>query len=269
VLATALVGVALFAGAFSERPVLASTSRVAVGQTSEINATVIKNISLSAVGNVVPASPIAALTSCNTIYVVRAGDWLSKISASYGLSWQSVANANGLSNPNLIYPGQRLRMCGSSGAAANGTKTTTTFTGVSSYTASGEPCQSNVFTTGSVGQWVVPPGCYGGIYRINPASYGSISGFGWCSWWAKALHPGNPNILSSGRYSQPRAGAVIVFAPREQGAGSAGHYGQVVAVLGNGWLLISEMNNTWRGAGFGKVNYRYVRVTSGTSFIYA
>jgi LysM repeat protein len=41
-------------------------------------------------------------------YVVQRGDWLVTIAARFGVSWQSLAAANHLSNPNLIYPGMRL-----------------------------------------------------------------------------------------------------------------------------------------------------------------
>lgn len=43
-------------------------------------------------------------------YTVRAGDNLSSIAARYGTSWQSLAQKNGLSNPNLIFPGQVLKI---------------------------------------------------------------------------------------------------------------------------------------------------------------
>ena len=40
--------------------------------------------------------------------MVRAGDDLKSIAARYGTTWQILAAVNGLSNANLIYPGQRL-----------------------------------------------------------------------------------------------------------------------------------------------------------------
>ena len=43
-------------------------------------------------------------------YTVRSGDTLSGIAARYGTSWQALAQKNGLSNPNLIFPGQVLRI---------------------------------------------------------------------------------------------------------------------------------------------------------------
>lgn len=41
-------------------------------------------------------------------YTVRPGDTLSAIGARFGVSYQSIASANGINNPNLIYAGQRL-----------------------------------------------------------------------------------------------------------------------------------------------------------------
>ena len=46
-------------------------------------------------------------------YTVRSGDTLSSIAAKFGTSYQTLANLNGLSNPNLIYVGQVLRVNGS------------------------------------------------------------------------------------------------------------------------------------------------------------
>lgn len=43
-------------------------------------------------------------------YTVRAGDTLSGIAARYGTSWQALAQKNNLANPNLIFPGQVLRI---------------------------------------------------------------------------------------------------------------------------------------------------------------
>lgn len=44
----------------------------------------------------------------NIIYVVKSGDTLSNIAAKYGTSYEEIARLNGITNPNLIYPGQRL-----------------------------------------------------------------------------------------------------------------------------------------------------------------
>ena len=57
------------------------------------------------------------------IHVVQRGETLFSIAVRYGTTTQAVANANGLSNPNYIYAGQRLRIPmagGDSGAVATG-----------------------------------------------------------------------------------------------------------------------------------------------------
>lgn len=43
-------------------------------------------------------------------YVVQPGDTLSGIAARYGTTYQTLAALNQLSNPNLIYPGQTIRI---------------------------------------------------------------------------------------------------------------------------------------------------------------
>lgn len=43
-------------------------------------------------------------------YVVKAGDNLSAIAARFGTSWQALAQKNGIQTPNLIFPGQVLKI---------------------------------------------------------------------------------------------------------------------------------------------------------------
>lgn len=45
-----------------------------------------------------------------TIHVVERGDTLAKIAARYGVTVQQIADLNGITNPNLIYTGQKLRI---------------------------------------------------------------------------------------------------------------------------------------------------------------
>ena len=46
--------------------------------------------------------------SSEKVYIVKSGDTLSGIAAKFGTSYQKIARDNGIENPNLIYPGQRL-----------------------------------------------------------------------------------------------------------------------------------------------------------------
>lgn len=41
-------------------------------------------------------------------YTVKSGDTLSEIGARYGVSYMDIANASGIENPDLIFPGQVL-----------------------------------------------------------------------------------------------------------------------------------------------------------------
>jgi LysM repeat protein len=58
------------------------------------------------------ATPIPITTvppsTCRAIYVVRAGDTLYRIALRYGTTYTELARVNGISNPRLIYSGQRL-----------------------------------------------------------------------------------------------------------------------------------------------------------------
>ena len=50
-----------------------------------------------------------------TVYIVRSGDCLSTIAQRFGVSWGSIASANGIYSPYTIYPGQTLIIPGGSG----------------------------------------------------------------------------------------------------------------------------------------------------------
>ena len=63
-------------------------------------------------------------------YTVKSGDTLSAIASKYGMTTNALATLNGISNPNLIYPGQTLRVADSGkGSTVSQKATTTTTTG--------------------------------------------------------------------------------------------------------------------------------------------
>jgi LysM repeat protein len=67
----------------------------------------------SPVAKPTPATPVTvapAVTSITrgTTHIVRAGDTLSKIAATYGVSLSSVLSGNGMSLQTVIYPGQKI-----------------------------------------------------------------------------------------------------------------------------------------------------------------
>jgi LysM repeat protein len=54
-------------------------------------------------------------------HTVQQGETLSSIAQRYGTTWQAIANANGLQNPNQIYVGQKLTIPTGSGGTSGGT----------------------------------------------------------------------------------------------------------------------------------------------------
>ncbi len=59
----------------------------------------------------VPCSqPPPAATKCTGIYVVKRGDYLKAIAVRYKTTVAVLVNLNGIRNPNIIYPGQRLKV---------------------------------------------------------------------------------------------------------------------------------------------------------------
>lgn len=47
-------------------------------------------------------------TSTQKVHIVKSGETLSGIASKYGTTYQKIARDNNISNPNIIYPGQRL-----------------------------------------------------------------------------------------------------------------------------------------------------------------
>ena len=48
--------------------------------------------------------------SNEVIYIVKPGDWLSRIATKYNKQWEDVAKYNSLKNPHLIFPGQEIKI---------------------------------------------------------------------------------------------------------------------------------------------------------------
>jgi len=158
-------------------------------------------------------------------------------------------------------------------AVVHTTRKTVHTTGSSYATATGGlPCQDSYIFVPKISQWTTPPGCYANIYYPDRSAYHASSTFGYCNWWVQALHPNQPDILYGKEYtrtSTPIAGAAVWFNPNVQGAGSDGHWAQAVAVSSDGyWVLITEMNFSWRGGGFGRVDFRYIHAGAGVYFIH-
>lgn len=77
-----------------------------------------------------PTAPIQqpADASGETIHVVERGETLAKIAARYGVTVKQISDLNGITNPNLIYAGQKLRIPAAGPAATTQPSATRTYT---------------------------------------------------------------------------------------------------------------------------------------------
>lgn len=76
-----------------------------------------------------PAQPKPTQTTTDTVYTVKSGDTLSSIAAKYKTTYQKLAAYNGISNPNKIYVGQKIKIPGAAQPAASTVKTYTVVRG--------------------------------------------------------------------------------------------------------------------------------------------
>lgn len=61
-------------------------------------------------GGTTVTTPTTPSTGSDTVYTVKAGDTLSSIAAKYGTTYQKLAAYNGISNPNIIHVGQKIKI---------------------------------------------------------------------------------------------------------------------------------------------------------------
>ncbi|MGE5335407.1 MAG: hypothetical protein ACM3N4_11950 [Nitrososphaerota archaeon] len=190
-------------------------------------------------------------------------------------SYSALADAAGVNDIPRVSRTTVMQVYGSVHATKKPVRTTTQSYGSgANYPAAtgGLPCKQSYMFVPNISQWTAPPGCYANIYYPDRTVYHAPGNFGYCNWWVLALHPNQPDILYGSEYtrtSSPVPGAAVWFDPYVQGASSAGHWAQAVAVSPDGyWVLITEMNFGWRGGGFGRVDFRYIHVGPGVVFIH-
>ena len=66
----------------------------------------------AAAGETTTPKPSTPVATPETVYTVQTGDTLSGIAAKYGTTYKALAEYNGISNPNVIYTGQKIRIPG-------------------------------------------------------------------------------------------------------------------------------------------------------------
>ncbi len=177
---------------------LASIARAhGVSTAALANANGISNPDLIKVGQrlVIPggagsgASGGSAKPSART-YVVRQGDTLNAIAARLGVSASALAAANGITNPNRIYPGMRLRVPGGSSGGASAGPAAPRATGTKFVVdISSQHCW--LYKNGTlIGNWTCSTGRRGagtmpGTFRVQSKirnAYGSTWNF-WMPYW--------------------------------------------------------------------------------------
>lgn len=70
---------------------------------------IIKSKGFNGYGNSQPQEPQPTIPK-ETIYIVKSGDTLSAIAQKYNTTYQELAKKNNITNPNLIYPGQKIKI---------------------------------------------------------------------------------------------------------------------------------------------------------------
>ena len=83
-----------------------------------------------------PSAPVEQPSKSYQTYTVKSGDTLSAIASKFGTSYQKIASDNGIPNPNIIHPGQVLKIYGGSNQS-NSTPSYQTYTVKSGDTLSG------------------------------------------------------------------------------------------------------------------------------------
>lgn len=156
-------------------------------------------------------------------YTVQSGDYLGKIAAENGTSWQELWSLNPqISNPNLIYIGQVIEVPGSAAPVA---------------------------AAPVVAEYVAPAPV---VSSSRPVVPGNGYAYGYCTWYVKNKRPdignywgnasawiGSAQAAGYATGSAPQAGAIGV---NTYMAGGYGHVVYVESVNGDGTINVSEMN---------------------------
>lgn len=119
----------------------------------------------------------ASNASAQTAYTVQSGDTLAKISQKYVGDFSlvnSIASANGISNPNMIYVGTRLTIPSKGQAVTKTSQATTTYSAPKTQTTYKKPATQSYKRTASAGsssakEWIAGKES-GGSYSARSAT---------------------------------------------------------------------------------------------------
>jgi surface antigen len=233
-------------------------------------------------------------------YTVVQGDTVPSIAAKFGISADTVRNANNLGGTDVVEVGKKLSILPMNGLLYTANAGDTIESVARKYTASAERIKTvnNLELSGitSGQQLIVPDGVKPAPVVVAPrisgdsaggtvlssnvfASAGNRYAPGNCTWYVyeRRQQVGNPigsywgnantwasNARAAGfRVNRtPSAGAILV-----DQAGYFGHVAFVEAVRANGDVYITEMNNYAYG-GFNRVNDRTISAGQASAYLY-
>ncbi|MEO8691529.1 MAG: LysM peptidoglycan-binding domain-containing protein [Candidatus Saccharimonas sp.] len=208
------------------------------------------------------AAPAAKATT-DSVVTVQKGDTLTQIAERFSVSVDDIVQLNSITNPDMINPGEELRIPADNSASSAGT--TADYGQLLSAASRFIEPPKPVYAPTAVN--------YAAPANVSHGSYGSSAGntyaWGQCTWYVKQRKPNLPNQLGNAGYnwlSGAQAAGFATGAEARPGAigVQAGHVVIVEAVHG-GLVDVSEMN--YAGS-VGIVHYRTVSAST-FSYIYA
>ena len=183
-------------------------------------------------------------TATGSTYTVQPGDSLSLIASKYNTTYQNIMNLNGL-NSFLIFPGQKLKVTGSTATVTNSPSPAAS-TGTGGY-------YTPVFSHSNLYDWGQ---CTWHAFNRRAETGQPISTY----WWNAENWADNARADGFTVNNQPSAGSIL-----QTYEGPVGHVAYVEQVNGDGSILISEMNyNTAPG----EVGYRTIPASMVSSYNY-
>jgi N-acetylmuramoyl-L-alanine amidase len=178
-------------------------------------------------------------SSGDKVHVVKSGDTLGGIAASYNTSWQSLASYNHIANPNVIYINETICIPGKTAGTSG----------------SGQPVKGgeNYFPYGECTWWASNRyHQFTGIY-VPWTSQANA----W-QWTARARQ------FHWKVSSRPSYAAIVDLQPWVQGAYGLGHVAVVEKILKNGHVIASNLN--W-GSRYWQVTYVEFAPGPGVTFL--
>lgn len=191
---------------------ISNPNRIYVGQRLLVRA----NNSQS---NTQPSQPATNPTASS--YTVQSGENLSEIAAKFGTTWQALAKLNNISNPNVIYVGQVLRLSAGSTSSSN----------------------TSTNTSSSAGTYTVKSGdTLSGIASQFGTSYETL---------AQLNNISNPNLIHVGQVLRVNGNSTIPTPSRPTTSTAAGTYtvksgdtlSGIASQFGTSYETLARLNN--------------------------